>query len=90
MTTSETYAWCLFFASGLLAWFLVGPLGFICLVSGMAISHIEVGWIDHHVERLRNPQAPPEPDPGEALPEPKLPKRRAKLPPNVIPLRRKA
>lgn len=90
MTTSETYSWCLFFASGLLAWFLIGPLGFICLVSGMAISHIEVGWIDQHVERLKSPP-PPEPDPGEALPEPKLmPKRRAKLPPNVIPLRRKA
>ena len=71
MSTSERYAWCIFFASGLAAWAIAGPLGFICLVGGMAVSHIEVGWIDQHIARLNAPETEPEPDPGEVKPAPK-------------------
>lgn len=94
MTTSETYAWCLFFAFGLLAWLAAGPAGWLCLVAGMIVSHVDVGWIDEHLARRElalNPQ--PDPEPGERAPVSpvkKKPKRSAKLPPNVIPLRRKA
>ncbi len=94
MTTSETYAWCLFFAFGLLAWLAAGPAGWLCLVAGMIVSHVEVGWIDEHLARREaalNPQ--PDPEPGETAPAPvakKTRKRPVRLPPNVIPLRRKA
>lgn len=85
MTTAEGFSWLACISIGALAWLAAGIPGTLCLIAGMIISQIDVGWIDPVEEDIDlATQIVKDPEP----PKPKkLRKRRSA---NVIPFRRKA
>lgn len=84
MTTAEIFSWCACVSIGALAWLAAGVPGVLCMVVGMIVSQIDVGWIDAQfakaAEVVVGQARPPEP------PKPRRTARRRKLPPNVVPL----
>lgn len=81
MTTAEFFSWAACLSIGALSWLAAGVPGTLCLIVGMIISQIDVGWIEAQI-------AKPEPVAAKPTPPPR-PKRtalrRRKLPPNVVP-----
>ena len=71
MTTAEAFSWCACLSIGALSWLAAGIPGTLCLIVGMIISQIDVGWIDALNEEV-------EPKPLAVTPtnEPPKPKRR--------------
>lgn len=79
MTKAEFFSWCACLSIGALSWLAAGVPGTLCLIVGMIISQIDVGWIEERVAKV---------EPAATVPPPPRPKRtahRRKLPPNVVP-----
>lgn len=66
MTNSEFFSWCACLSIGALATLAAGIPGLLCLICGMVVSQIDVGWIEDRTAQRRTALPP---DPGEPIAE---------------------